>query len=285
MSQIYYILILQKFLDTWIPTHCLFPPNAIRIQNFESSLYNIQVAGHQLLFEFNNFYMRVKFALHGQIVIANEEVFQQVYNDCYYLKPISWQIAIRINLLSKPIVLIFTDYNKVAQYILIAKSKRHIGWDPHRNCDPMNNWEQYKLFIMLEKHQRKLQKISTQSIYSIITSDSNLFNGFGGNQATEALHYARIHPMLFAHTVFRSQSLREQLFDGLYQASRWPKYWEKYIPKYANLSAPWELNKSAWEYFNNCVNQVYQKEFIKIDKAIYESLVKAGSVYSIINIY
>ena len=88
MSQIYlYILILQKFLD--ISTHYLFPRDAISIRDFESTLYDIQVVGHQLLFEFNNFYIRVKFALHGQIVISNEEVFQQVYNDCYYLKPIS----------------------------------------------------------------------------------------------------------------------------------------------------------------------------------------------------
>ena len=41
-------------------------------------------------------------------------------------------------------------------------------------------------------------------------------------EETKQLYYAKIHPMMAAHTVFSRQLLREQLYDRLYQASRIP---------------------------------------------------------------
>jgi len=181
------------------------------------------------------------FGLHGQIVICKENIFQQFCNNTYYLGSLRWQIAIRINLIN-PIVIVSADYERIAQYIFTSKQSRKSRWDINRNWDPLDNWEEYRGFIQ-SKISKLQQNRTNKSIYDLVRSNPHLFNGFGGNHTTEALHYAGIHPIMSAYTVFQHKRLREQFFNGLYEASRLPKNWEKYISKLSNLNAPWEMNE------------------------------------------
>ena len=78
-----------------------------------------------------------------------------------------------------------------------------------------------------------------------IISKEELFNEFGANHTTEALHLAMIHSMMPAYQVFRSQKLIDRLLDGLFRVSYIPHDWHKYIPKSPNLCVPFEFNESA----------------------------------------
>jgi hypothetical protein len=57
----------------------VFPVYDMRIQRIDTILQTIEVAGHQLLLDFEFFYMRNLFALHGQVVLCDEAEFSQIH--------------------------------------------------------------------------------------------------------------------------------------------------------------------------------------------------------------
>ena len=46
------------------------------------------------------------------------------------------------------VVILFADYNKVAQHIMIYKTETCRKWDPDRSYDLMDHWDQYKQCIV-----------------------------------------------------------------------------------------------------------------------------------------
>ena len=130
---------------------------------FESVLKGIEVSGHQFLLEFHDFYIRVMFALHAQIVVADGALFMKLLNGAYY-QQVVWQLAVKVerNMRKDPIiVLIFSDYNKLAQYKVICKKwdpiyDESIKWDKDRNCDPMDEWEKDKSQIGCDQFSHQL---------------------------------------------------------------------------------------------------------------------------------
>lgn len=70
--------------------------------------------------EFDDFYMRIKFALHCQVVGMDGEVFKEILADEYLDLNVAWQVAVQMRH-PTPVVLLFADHNKLAQYLIIAK--------------------------------------------------------------------------------------------------------------------------------------------------------------------
>ena len=234
---------------------------------FETVLHGVEASGHHLLLEFEKFYFRVAFALHGQVVGAGESSFQEIYKS----DSVAWQLAIKTRQ-PHPVVLVFADYNKVCQYWMVFKeSPTCHKWEMGRNCDPMDSWSAYATNILLDLP--RLQRLRTKTILEAITSDK-LFNGFGLNHTTEALHCALIHPMISASTVFNDPIIRKRLLDALCDISQLPQDWEKYIPKLPNLNSPFEFNEAAWKYYNGTVNKVYRKGSVLVPMLTYKTLLQ-----------
>jgi len=243
------------------PIPPLFPLFDDNIHVLTSTFYGIMASGHQLLFEFDTFYIRVLLALHCQIVPCTRDIFQKVRSSTYTIGNILvvWQLAIEL-VEDLPLCFLFTDYNRLISIIVVTKGPRCQKWDPERNCDPMEDWETYERQIRNRRSQYLQKKIS---IVDTISTDT-LFNGFGVNQTTEALFYARIHPMTNASTVFNDKSLFSRLLFGLKTVSQFPPEWKSQISKSPTLAGPFLFDKKGWEYFNSCVNKVYQKGHVGI---------------------
>jgi hypothetical protein len=64
--------------------------------------------------------MRVKFALHCQVVGMDGEIFKEILSDEYSDPNITWQVAVQM-MHPTLVVLLFADHNKLAQYLIIAK--------------------------------------------------------------------------------------------------------------------------------------------------------------------
>lgn len=111
----------------------------------------------------------------------------------------------------------------------------------------------------------RLKKLSTPIF--VLISTNKLFNGFGANHTTEALHYAGIHPMTSSAEVFSSSMKTKRLLGGLHDASRLPPNWSKYITKHFDQMEPFKLSKSGWIYYESCVNKVYKKKSVLVPKA------------------
>ena len=99
-----------------------------------------------------------------------------------------------------PIVILFADYNKLSHYIITVKNSNTTiqKWDPKYNCDPMDNWDEYQMKLL---QNMKHFKSSTLTILEVLSKDP-LFNGFGLNHSTDALHLAQIHPFEPAQNIF-----------------------------------------------------------------------------------
>src|SRR5437667_299187 len=118
--------------------------------------------------------------------------------------------------------------------------------------------------------------MNTQSIISVLSGDK-LFNGFGANHSVEALFYARIHPLATTSSIFNDEESLHRLLKGLHMASRLPRHWNKYISKSPNLNSTFEFNNASWNYYNK-VNKVYTKEWVLVEKSIYEEIVQDKQV-------
>lgn len=257
--------------------------NTNTVQSFTTSLQDIHVRGHQLALIFtNNFIIKIMFALHGQLVPMSPTIFQQILSSSYQF-PVTWQLAITLDApisshpsSVSPVVFLFADYNKLAQYHLLKLSSSSCSiWSSDRNCDPRDNWEEYVATIQLNFF--KFRKPSSHSIIDTITS-SHLFNGFGLNHATEALHYAHLHPFQSTAMIFQSAALRSRLLEGLHHVATCPSDWSKYIPRKTDLNNPFHFNESAWKYYYSRVNKVYQKTGVFVSIQEYETLVNANLV-------
>jgi hypothetical protein len=51
---------------------------------------------------------------------------------------------------------------------------------------------------------------------------------------------------------------------GLKKVSQFPSEWNSQISKTPTLAGPFLFDKKGWEYFNSCVNKVYQKRRVGI---------------------
>jgi hypothetical protein len=127
----------------------------------------------------------------------------------------------------------------------------------------MDDWELFQERIWLQVD--RLKKCST-SIFRLITTNK-LFNGFGTNHTTEALHCAGIHPMLSSAEVFSSPANIERLLKGLYEASRLPTHWGNYINKHFDQMDPFRFNSRGWIFYESSVNKVFKKESVSVSKA------------------
>jgi hypothetical protein len=245
---------------------------------FKSILMGIEVRGYEFLMEFEKMFMRISFALHGQMVSMKESAFEDIMGDDYYLGPIAWQVAVKvIHPHGENIVILFTDFNKLAQFNLILKGPDCQKWGMGRNCDPMTDWPEFEIGILRDTKQLKRWSGSDVPIVWLISSHK-IFNGFGLNHATEALHHASIHPMTTTAAVFKDTSIMRRLLDGLYKASRLPKDWHRHIARHGNLEAPFEFNEAGWNYYDHCINKVYRKEWVMVPIYQYEAMLARGQV-------
>jgi hypothetical protein len=247
-----------------------------------TSFVSLEPCGHQLLFTFTEFHLRFLFALHGQIVPCSFTVFEQIKSKTYSFQPttaikeISWQCALVFpNTSSQRVVLLFADHNRINSCYFLLRSWHSSPRDPNRNCDPQANWLAYQ--TQIRQSFTRLAKLSGKSIFEIILQDNACFNGFGLNLATEALHQARIHPMWSSQMVFQQPHLRERLLQGLKDiATREDLAWKKYVPRYFNLDDPFHYNKRAIEFYQEHINQVYDKQYCLVRTEICSTLHKEG---------
>ena len=245
----------------------------------------MELCGHQLLFTFTEFHLRFLFALHGQMVPCSFTVFEQIKSKTYpfrsttAIKDISWQCAIVFpnpKGITSPVVLLIADHNRINSCYFLLRSVHASARDPTRNCDPRLDWPTYELkirqsFISLSKQPGK-------SIFEVLLRNKACFNGFGLNLATEALHRARIHPMQSSQSVFQTPYLRERLLVGLKAISMEDVAWEKYIPKHANLEDPFHYNSRAIDFYQQHMNQVYDKQSCLISTEICVTMVEEGQL-------
>jgi hypothetical protein len=91
----------------------------MKVCSFQSTLRNVESRGHEFLLEFEDFYVRVMFALHCQVVGMDGHTFDEILTDRHNLKVV-WAVAVKI-LHPTPVVLLFADHNKLSQYVIIAK--------------------------------------------------------------------------------------------------------------------------------------------------------------------
>ena len=207
--------------------------------NFGSTLHGFHVRGHEFAIELEELYIRVSFALHRQVIAASEKIFEEIKTKKYFVDHIVWQIVIKVPARNNQecIVLLFSDYNKMAQFRFILKFEGCQMWDPARNCDPMTTWNEYEEAILREIGEvGRLRRMNIQSIISVLSGDK-LFNGFGANHSAEALFYARIHPLATTSSIFNDEESLHRLLKGLHMASRLPRHWNKYISKSPNLNS------------------------------------------------
>jgi hypothetical protein len=112
--------------------------------------------------------MRTLFALHGQLVVSTEDVFDDIMNRNSRIH-FRWQVAVKVYGRPErpvPVVLIFADYNKVAQHIMMYKFPTCKKWDPGRNCDPMDNWEKYEQNIRRELPRSRRSNLTIVDVIS-----------------------------------------------------------------------------------------------------------------------
>jgi formamidopyrimidine-DNA glycosylase len=238
-------------------------------------IHSIETRGHQFIINLEGFFIRIAFQLHGQVVICNEDIFEEIAHDKYHLGSIAWQLAIKLDdILPQPTVLLFVDYNRLMRIEIIVLQENVEKWGKGRNYDPIDEWKKYEREIRKQIPQLRKRVVT---IFELV-SKTELFNGFGANHTTEALHFARIHPVRPASDVFRSLSLTNRLLDGLYKASRIPIDWHKYVPKSPNLTAPFEFNDKAWKYYNSRLNKVYRKAKVLMKRTDAESISGALSL-------
>jgi formamidopyrimidine-DNA glycosylase len=121
-----------------------------------------------------------------------------------------------------------------------------------------------------------LGKSTGKSIFEIMLQNKACFNGFGLNLATEALHRARIHPMWSSQLVFQQPILRERLLLGLKAVATEDIAWNKYIPQHSYLDDPFHYNERAIEFYQQHINQVYDKHYCLVPKDICLTLYKEG---------
>jgi hypothetical protein len=121
-----------------------------------------------------------------------------------------------------------------------------------------------------------LTKLSGKSIFEIILQNKACFNGFGLNLATEALHYARIHPMWSSQLVFQQSELRERLLAGLKAIAMEDISWNKYIPRHTNLNDPFQYNEHAIKFYQQHINRVYNKQYCLVSTNICSMLYNEG---------
>src|SRR5271170_1759070 len=113
-------------------------PGPHPVYRFESALQSIEASGHQFLLEFEDIFIRVMFALQGQVVVGDDDFFAAISADSYSLKDVKWPLAITLEQQNK--VLLFVDHNKIAQFVVILKDRK---WN-NRNCNPVTDWQKYR---------------------------------------------------------------------------------------------------------------------------------------------
>jgi hypothetical protein len=242
----------------------------------------MEPCGHQLLFTFTEFHLRFLFALHGQMVPCSLAVFEQIKSKTYPFQPttsikdISWQCALLFPNIqqSQAVVLLVADHNRINSCYFLLRSRHPSPRDPQRNCDPRLNWPAYETRIRQSFIQ--LAKLSGKSIFEIILQNKACFNGFGLNLATEALHRARIHPMCSSQLVFQQPRLRERLLLGLKAIAIEDITWNKYIQRHSNLEDPFHYNERAIQFYQQHMNQVYDKQHCLVPTDICSALYTEG---------
>jgi len=150
----------------------------------------VESCGHQFVINFIDFFIVFTFQLHGQVVICNDDIFQEIYDGSYYLGPIAWQMAVKLeDIQPQPTVILFVDYNRLMRMEIQLKGMPK--WGHKRNVDPIDEWSRYKMAIL--KALPSLRNRHSTIFY--VVSKEELFNGFGANHTMETLHHAMIHPM------------------------------------------------------------------------------------------
>ena len=245
------------------------PPHPV--YRFESALQNIEASGHQFLLEFEDIFIRVMFALQGQVVVGDDDFFAAISADSYSLKDVKWPLAITLEQQNK--VLLFVDHNKMAQFVVMLKDRK---WN-NRNCNPVTDWQKYRETIV-----RQFPSLRKRfgSIFDLICN-SKLFNGFGAHHTTEALHFARIHPMTPADHVFKVGKLREDLLDGLHRFAHLvtTRSWKRHISASCSLRDPFYFSKHSWDYYRSRINKVYKKQWVIFSRKQYLEMEQAGLMH------
>jgi hypothetical protein len=102
----------------------LFPHGSRKASSrqLSSKYQTVEPCGHQLLFTFDNFYLRLLFALHGQIVTCDLKTFQDIRTNNHLLvkTTISWQLALIFSELD--VVILCVDHNRLSQCYFILRS-------------------------------------------------------------------------------------------------------------------------------------------------------------------
>lgn len=167
------------------------PHNGILpVLQFPSTIVSVESCGHQFAINLTDFFIVLAFQLHGQVVVCNNDIFEEIYHNTHYINPVAWQMAIKLeDIQPQPTVLLFVDYNRLMRIEL--RMSNTPKWGPKRNVDAIDDWPRYKMTIL-----RALPSLRNRhSTIFYVISKEELFNGFGANHTTEALHYAMIHPM------------------------------------------------------------------------------------------
>ena len=253
-------------------------------RNINETFISLEPYGHQLIMTFEHLYLPFFFALHGQMVVCDIPTFEQIKANTYIFKPttkiaeISWQTAITFSHHTpQPIVFLFVDHNRIGSCHLSLRSENSSPYVPQeRNCDPCLHWERYELNIRDGLH-RLGKKIHDQLIFNLLLHNKLFFNGFGLNLATEALHRAKLHPMMSSHTIMNSPSYCNQLIAGLKEiATQDLTTWRSHIPKHFVLDDPFRYNQKAVTFYRENMNKVYQKNDASISIADCELLHQRG---------
>jgi len=87
--------------------------------------------------------------------------------------------------------------------------------------------------------------------------------------------------MLSIHKVLSTPQVRNQFLMGLKTIAiqDLSSAWRKYIPKYFALNDPFRYNKRAIKYYQESVNEFYQKDNALLPIEIFEVLFEAGLWY------
>ena len=127
------------------------------LYEFESTLQTIEASGHQFLMEFDHFFIRVMFALQGQVVGVDLNVFEVIAANSYAIQNVKWPLAVTFEQQNKS--LLFVDHNKIAQFVVIKKNAGGNKWDG-RNCNPVTQWQKYQTNILYQIPHLRTSAIS-----------------------------------------------------------------------------------------------------------------------------
>lgn len=120
-------------------------PNNVPILQFPSVIYSVETRGHRFIVNLDGFFIRIAFQLHGQVVVCNGDVFEEIIHEKYHLGCVAWQLAIKLDdILPQPTVLLFVDYNRLMRAEIIVLRANVQKWGKDRNYDPIDEWDKYE---------------------------------------------------------------------------------------------------------------------------------------------